>query len=268
MKVRLGALTGTPLDGAGCYFSLGARRQEVVGLASVQYGVRSGPRGQGGKVVQLWPGAGQHRVAALRLGLSDALSDQLNRYRLATQDFSRGGGFLRLVKGSRVWRRDEVKADISWDPISQSVVFHRNSGPFADTLMRGDYVELEVGMNGWQDVMVIGASLGELTCVRSFQPVSTCDVYIAGRWYKHDVPGAAGVKEVDEWVGHVQAYSKKKSKGKGGRKYYDKDATLRGLSGGPYTAWLYGETGCAEVRVTYPAASLGLSAKILDIVVQ
>lgn len=266
MKIRLGALTGTPLDGAGVYFSLDGTRQGMVGLASVQFGVRSGPRGQGGKVVQLWPGAGQHRVAALRLSLSDALSDQLNRYRLATQDFSLGGGFLRLVKGSRVWRRDGVKADISWDPVSQSVVFHRNQGPFADTLMRGDFVELEVGMNGWTDVIGVSVSLGELTLMRTFQPVSTCDVSVVGRWYGHAVPGAAGVMEGDEWVTHVQAYSKKKRKG--GRKYYDSGATVKGMEGGPYTAWLYGEPGCAEVRVTYPAASLGMSAKILDIIVQ
>lgn len=266
MKVRLGALTGELLDGAGCYFSLDGTREGVVGLASLHYGVSSGKKGAGGKVVQIWPAVGSRRVVELRLGLSRGLREQVDRFRLATRDFTCGGGYLRLRSGGRLWRRDAVKSDISWRPGSGSVVFHNNTGPFADTLLQGDFVELEVGMAGWTDTMKIERTLGELTLRHTFQPVSTCDVYLAGRWFKRDVPGAAGVKEGDAWVRMVQAYSKKKGK-KGGRKYYNQEASVRGLAGGPYTAWLYGEPGGGEIRVTYPAAALGLNAKILFIYV-
>ena len=271
LKIRHGALTGTPRDGAGAYFSLDSSREGAVGLALISYGVKRGRKGEDGKVVQLWPAAGQHRVQALRVQMEGGLGNQLARFALSTRDFTKGGGYLRLKIGSRTWRRDAKRGDISWDGISRSLVFHNNSGPFADTLLRGDFVEIEVGMNGWVDRYDIpaGSVYGELRKVGTFQPVSTCDISLFGGWVGHDVPCAAGVTGGDgEWVRKVQAWSKKKGKGKGGRKYYDDSATLQGQTGGPYTAWLYGHPGRAYVSVSYPPASLGMSCRIVDIIVK
>ena len=70
----------------------------------------------------------------------------LSRYALATREFSAGGGYLRLKVGSRIWRRDAVKEEIRFDAGSSSIVFLKNSGPFADSLLRGDFVSIEVGL--------------------------------------------------------------------------------------------------------------------------
>ena len=269
LKIRLGALTGTPQDGAGAYFALDDTRKGLMGLALISYGVKSGERGKGGKVVQLWPAAGQHRVQALRVQVDSALGDQLSRFGLATRGFTCGGGFLRVKIGSRSWRRDARQDDISWD--GRRVVFHKNRGPLADTLLRGDYVEIEVGMNGWSESFDIPeeAVYEELQEVGTFQPVTTCDIELFGGWSEDGMACAAGVSGADgEWVRKVQAWSKKKKKGKGGRAYYDNSATLLGQSGGPFTVWLYGIPGRAYARVSYPAASLGLRCRVVDIIVK
>lgn len=272
LKIRHGALTGTPRDGAGAYFSLDGSREGMVGLALISYGVKSGRKGEGGKVVQLWPAAGQHRVTALRLALDSGLEGMLSRYALATRDFSAGGGYLRLKVGSRIWRRDAVKEEIRFDAGSSSIVFLKNSGPFADSLLRGDFVSIEVGMNGWTDTYGIpeGATFNELQNVGAFQPVSTCDVSLSTSWYGKDVPGAAYLMGADGgWIKQVQAWYKKGKKGgKGGMKFYDAADSVRGLSGGPFSVWLYGVSGTAKVSVTYPAAQMALNAKILEIIVQ
>ena len=77
LKIRHGALTGTPRDGAGAYFTLDGSREGTVGLALISYGVKSGRKGEAGKVVQLWPAAGQHRVQALRVQMEGGLGNQL-----------------------------------------------------------------------------------------------------------------------------------------------------------------------------------------------
>ena len=267
MKVRHGTLTGTVQDGAGFYWAVDGTRNGLKGLASVHLGVRSGPRGDGGKTVQIWPAQGQQRVTALRLELDAGLADMLERYRLATQDFTQGGGYFRVRLGSRLWRRDAGRTDVRWDAAASSVLFLYHSGPFADSVLPGDYVEIEAGMNGWTQ-RLRGAS-EELEQVAEFAPVSTCDVYLAGLWHESGRAGAAGIQDAEyNWVAQAQAWSKKSGKGgKDGRKYYNDEKTLKGLTGGPYTAWLAGPRDCGVVDITYPAGSVGMAARVLKIVI-
>lgn len=267
MKVRHGTLTGTVQDGAGFYWAVDGSREGLVGLASVHLGVRSGKRGEGGKTVQIWPAEGQHRVTALRLELDSALADMLERYRLATQDFTQGGGYFRVTLGSRLWRRDADRTDVRWDAAASSVLFLNNSGPFADAVLPGDFVQLEAGMNGW--TQRLRSASGILEQVAEFAPVSTCDVYLAALWHESGRAGVAGIQDAEHnWVALAQAWSKKSGKGgKDGLKYYNDEKTLKGLTGGPYTAWLAGPRDSCKIDITYPAATVGMAARVLKIVI-
>ena len=266
MKVRHGTLTGTVQDGAGFYWAVDGSREGLVGLAAAHLGVRSGKRGEGGKTVQIWPAEGQQRVTGLQLQMDASLADLMDRYQQSTEDFSKGGGYFRVKLGSRMWRFDDDRADVKWDPVSGSVLFLNNSGPFADSVLPGDYVELEAGMNGW--TQHIRHASDELEQVAEFAPVSTCDVYLGGFW-KNGKAGLAGIMDSKEkWVGKAAARSGSSGKGgKGGRKYYDDEETLKGLSGGPYTVWMKGPQDSCKVDITYPASTVGLTAKVLKIVI-
>ena len=266
MKVRHGTLTGTVQDGAGFYWAVDGSSEGLVGLAAVHLGVRSGKRGEGGKTVQIWPAEGQHRVTALRLELDSALADMLERYRLATQDFTQGGGYFRVKLGSRLWRRDADRTDVRWDAAASSVLFLNNSGPFADAVLPGDYVQLEAGMNGW--TQRLRHSSEETVQVAEFAPVSTCDLYLGGFW-KDGRAGGAGIQDAEgNWVEQVQARRKKSGKGgKDGYKYYDSERTRQGLTGGPYTAWMLGPLDSCKIDITYPAATVGMAARVLKIVI-
>lgn len=260
MKVRHGTLTGTVKDGAGFYWAIDGTREGLVGLSSVHLGVSRG------KAVQIWPAAGQKRATALLLQLDAGLADLLDRYRMSTLDFSEGSGYLRVKLGERVWRYDVNRSDVKWDPVSSSVVFLNNSGPFADAVLPGDYVELEAGMNGW--VQHFKHESEEPERVADLAPVSTCDVYLGGFW-KNGTAGLAGVQDATEkWVGKARAGSKKSGKGgKGGRKHYNEEKTLKGLSGGPFSVWMAGAKDSSKVEITYPAGKVGITAKVLKIVI-
>ncbi len=273
MKVRLGVLTGSPEgdDTSGVYFSLDGTREGVVGIRGIYYCLKGGEVGKDAKVIQIYPGAGKVRVTGVSLRMDAAVADVLRRFGLATRDFSMGGGYMKLTIGKRVWHRNEHKSDIRWSAASNELFFLNNTGPFADSLLRGDYVQLEVGMAAWQDTYepAAGKRLESLTRVGSFAPVTTCDVYVGANW-SGGFACAAGVMNSDgEWFMKAQAYtaSKKKKKKKSSRNV-GQESTKRAVSGGPFSVHLMGDAGYSKVTVTYPAGMQGVTAQILDIYVQ
>lgn len=233
-----------------------------MGLQALYYGVRDG------KAVKIWPAEGKHRVKALRLDVSGELGALMSAYSVATRAFTEGNGYLRVRLGNREWRLDSGRADIAWDENGSQVVFQRGSGPWADRVLRGDFVSIECGMDGYSCMFQVGSTrLSEMTQVGYCQAVSTMDIRAKGAWYGHEDAGAAGVrKSGDEWLVQRQAWSKKKNK-KGGRSYYTDEGWTRGVTGGPYPVYLYGYPGCAEVEVVYPPGMVSLNAKVLDVIV-
>lgn len=266
MKIRLGTLTGTPSgkEGAGVYWALDGGRN-AVGLDAIYYAIKDD------KAIKIWPDEGTHRVTALRLAVSDEMSDLLDRYARSTADFRSNGAMLRLTIGTRVFTRSEVKMEIEWDGVSKSILFLNNCGPLAETVLRGDYVKLEASMNEWTQTfepMESQPYTEELTRVATITPVTDCEVYAGAQWHG-DFCCAAGLQQEDgTWVLKVQGQvSSGRSKKKGGSSRYGQQKTLKGLSG-YFSVWLLGYRNDARVTVSYPAAQASLNPRVLEVLVK
>ena len=260
-------MTGSPgegsgVDGAGVYFNLGGGREGIVGLAGIYYGLKDG------KAVKIWPGEGLYRITALELNLSDELSSLLNKYASSTQDFKGANGCLRMRCNGRVWTRNRNRSDIRWYSNANTLYFENNSGPFADFLKRGDYINLEVSMESWVSRLTLSKdSTEEFVRMSSFNPVTTCDIYIGADW-KGDIANAAIICQQDGTItGKAEAQmSSSKKKKKGGKKKYGQEKTVKGISYAGYVAL----RGVADDTVllstiTYPGASQELSARVTNI---
>ena len=46
-----------------------------------------------------------------------------------------------------------------------------------------------------------------------------------------------------------------------------RELTRQGLTGGPYTAWMLGPLDSCKIDITYPAATVGMAARVLKIVI-
>lgn len=287
MKVRLGVLTGSPAgnEGSGAYFAFDDTREGVKGLRGIYYCTAGGEVGRDARLVRIYPGEGQCRVTGLRLRMDEGTADMVRRFGLATEDFTRPGSFLRLTVGKRVWLRNATRLDVVWQAASRELLFQDNKGPLADSLLRGDYVQIEVGMAAREDVYTTGD--GEDFVVErpwsddeypqvltqfggAFAPVTTCDVYVGADWNDDGFACAAGVMNEDgSWLAHAQAYTlSTKKKKKSSSRNVGQEVELRGVTGGPFTVWLMGDRKHAKVTVSFPAGSLGVTAQILDIYVQ
>ena len=275
MKVRLGVLSGTPgsgagVDGAGAYFSLDGTREGVVGLHSIHYCVKGGETEKTAKTVQIWPGEGLYRITSIRLQLPDNLAENISRMGRATQNFA-VKSHLRLHIGNRLWRLDSSRADIRWDANTHTIFFLNNTGPFADVILRGDYVTLEAAMEARTSCYEppAGKPYSSLTKVATFQPYTTCNIYVGADWNGNE-QCAAGVMKMDgQWLVKAQGVTASSAGKKGGSSQnIGQEEACKGVAGGPYTIWLLGYKGHAQVRVTMPAGSCSVTAKVLEINIQ
>lgn len=260
-------MTGSPGEGggvnsAGVYFSANGSREGVVGLAGIYYGVK------GGKPVKIWPGEGLYRITALVLNLSGQLSTLLHQYAVSTNDFKAGNGSLKVSINGRVWTRNNRRSDIRWDSNANTLYFENNSGPFADFLKRGDYLNIEVRMEAWGKTLVLTEdSTSEFVKVSDFNPVTTCDIYIGADW-KGDIANAAAICKQDGTIAakaEAQMASSKKKK-KGGSKKYGQEKTVQGISYPGYIV-LRGvaDSKVLQSRISYPAASQSITARVMEI---
>lgn len=253
------------MNSAGVYFSANGSREGVVGLAGIYYGVK------GGKPVKIWPGEGLYRITALVLNLSGQLSTLLHQYAVSTNDFKAGNGSLKVSINGRVWTRNNRRSDIRWDSNANTLYFENNNGPFADFLKRGDYLNMEVRMEAWGTTLALSKdSTSEFVKVSDFNPVTTCDIYIGADW-KGDIANAAAICKQDGSItakAEAQMASSKKKK-KGGSKKYGQEKTVQGISYPGYIV-LRGvaDSKVLQARISHPAASQSITARILEIQVK
>ncbi len=265
MKVRLGALTGTvpDLDGDGIYWA--DRSGEAHGVDAIYYGVKDGV------ALKLWPGEGAHRIVSLRLALSGVLAERLAVFAESTDNFGRAGASLALTTAKgRQWLRAVHRKDIAFDAESATLSFLNNTGPLAETILRGDYVTLAA--RAGRETLSFAPSddepLGELCCVGSFMPVTDCSVYAVAGWHKNAEQGAAGVMRPDgSWLANVQGLlSTKKSKKSGTHvSRYPEERLLNGVTGGPFRVFLKGHAGAAAVKVTLPENLMECTARVVEV---
>lgn len=267
MKIRLGALTGTMADvaGDGIYWADDVRG--VCGVQAIYYGVKDGV------AVKLWPGEGAYRIVSLRLHMSDSMAALLTTYAAATNDFRSAGARMTMTAGKRSWMRNPTRTDIAWDAASMTLTFLNNTGPLADTILRGDYLTMAAMMGSWTQVFEVPKDRpisGGLECVGSFKPVTDCTVYAGADWYMNAEQGAAGVQHPNgAWLLQVQAQEASgKSKKSGGVTRFGQEATRAGVTGGPYSVWLMGRHAFAGVKVTYPENRMTCSARVVEVTVK
>lgn len=263
-------MTGSPgesggVDGAGVYFSLSSGRDGLQGLNAIYYGVKDG------KAVKIWPGEGMYRITALVLNLADNLSSLLHQYAVSTNDFKVGNGSLKVSINGRTWTRNQKRSDIRWDSNANTLYFENNSGPFADFLKRGDYLNIDARMEAWGKTLVLTEdSTSEFVKVSDFNPVTTCDIYIGADW-KGDIANAAAICKQDGTIAakaEAQMASSKKKK-KGGSKKYGQEKTVQGISYPGYIV-LRGvaDSKVLQSRISYPAACQSITARVMEIQVK
>lgn len=263
MKIRLGQLTGTPTsDGensAGCYFALSDDRNELVGLRGIYY-----------EGIKIWPDEGFYRISSIRLTLTTELSNLILKYQLSTNDFTGGNGQLILTVGSRTFSRSSIKAEIRWDADTQTLFFLNNNGPFADVILRGDYINLSVSMARWSDTIIKDDATTGWDTVLFFQPVTTCSIYIGATWDSTlKIAGAAAVyNESGSLVGSVQAYIDESKKFLSTKEQYVGEETA--LSSVTYSGHisLYGEAETSKAIITYPANAASFTARVVEVSLQ
>ncbi len=261
MKFRLGAITGTPVAGegaesAGIYFARTESRDDLTQLRAVYY-----------KGVKIWPGEGMYRITALKLQIDDENAKLLQKYAGASNDFMSGEAYLKVQIGKRTYSRTATQAQIQWDSGSKTLLFLNNNGPFADAVTRGEYLTLEFGMQGYQEVWQPNGNLTSLTCVKPYaEPVTTCTIYLGAQWHNRDA-GAAAICDLEGNIkGAAEAYyyTGKKKKGGGGSRYVGQEKTYRGISY-PFSIWLKGYSDARKAVITYPAASGSVECMVTDI---
>ena len=264
MKFRLGSITGTPVasagsEAAGVYFALSADRDDLVGLNAIYY-----------SKIKIWPGEGLHRILSLKLAISAENANLLHKYAGATNDFRSGDAYLKVKIGNRTYTRSASKGDIQWDSNANTLLFLRNQGPWADAVLRGDYITLEFAMQGYTDTIQPQEMLEELVCVKEYaEPVTTCNVYLGAQWHG-DTPGAAAVADLSGSIlfsveGTVATSGSKK--GGGSSSHIGQETTRNGITY-PFSVWMKGYGDSRKATITYPAASGSVTCQVLDITIQ
>lgn len=201
MKFRQGALTGSlnPDAGGGIYFT----REDGAPVAALAmyYAVNEG------KAVKVWPGEGFGRIVALDLKDSIPAYEQ---YKLASQDFTKGGGVFKVKVGNTWYERSANKRQIEYDIVSRQLVFLDNLGPLADTVVRGQALQFSLEMAGWTQTFTPPKNevYESQTWVGTFAAISTVDIYMGADW-TGDTCGAACVEFFpDDHYGEAAAWAK------------------------------------------------------------
>lgn len=264
MKFRLGSITGTPVasagsEAAGVYFALSEERDDLVGLQAIYY-----------RKIKIWPGEGMHRILSLRLRISPENSDLIRRYAASTNDFMSGDAYLKVQIGNRTYSRSASKEDIQWDSNANTLLFLNNKGPWADAVLRGDYISLEFAMQGYTETIQPQETFSDLTCVKPYvEPVTTCSVYLGAQWHG-DTPGAAAIANSQgKIIYSVEATisTSTSKKGGGSTSYIGQQMNFYGISY-PFSIWMLGYGDSRMAKITYPSASGGVTCQVLDINVQ
>lgn len=261
MKVRHGTLTGSLSSDTGVYLT--GDNSAPIGARGVYLGLEDGEKE--GRVIRLWPADNTMRVSSLVLTGGDYR--WLEGFSTTIRTGSSSLYFVRLKIGNRVWRRDETRKDIEFG--AGGIRFLRNCGPFADSVFKGQRVELELGYQTFHASTHNDVDRDDWQELRhTIRPAGTCDIVLQAGWGSNGGQGGIGIKDANgNWVKMVEG-GRVNNKGKGGIQHFVNEEQLLGVSGGPWTVWVRGPRDASAYDVKLYATSAAMNVEISRINVE